>query len=214
MRLCGRPADARHRPLPRGAHGIPRGRQLGRLHGGGGYVADKFAALQQEFYKDFVTTDQLAKADDARALATENGKTMAEKAQKLGVELVEYITKDEALQPSVFTDVKEGAYYVDAVNWAVDKKVTSGKTETTFAPNDSCTRAQAVTFLWRAAGSPEPTASEMTFTDVKAGSYYYNAVLWAVENGVTTGASATTFDPAGDCTRGQIVTFLYRCLSK
>ena len=238
------------------------------------YVADKLAALQQELYKDFVTTDQLAKADDARALATENGKTMAEKTHKLGVELVEYITKDEALQPSVFTDVKEGAYYVDAVNWAVDKKVTSGKTETTFAPNDSCTRAQAVTFLWRAAGSPEPTASEMTFTDVKADSYYYkavlwavenkitsgmsdtlfapdatcsrsqivtflyrmqnspeskaenpftdvkadayyaNAVLWAVENGVTTGATATTFDPAGDCTRGQIVTFLYRCLNK
>ena len=238
------------------------------------YVADQLAALQQELYKDFVTTDQLAKADDARALATENGKTMAERAHKLGVELVEYITKDEALQPSVFTDVKEGAYYVDAVNWAVDKKVTSGKTETTFAPNDSCTRAQAVTFLWRAAGSPEPTASEMTFTDVKADSYYdkavlwavenkitsgmsdtlfapdatcsrsqivtflyrmqnspeskaenpftdvkadayyANAVLWAVENGVTTGASATTFDPAGDCTRGQIVTFLYRCLSK
>ena len=196
------------------------------------YVADQLAALQQELYKD------------------------------------------EALQPSVFTDVKEGAYYVDAVNWAVNKKVTSGKTETTFAPNDSCTRAQAVTFLWRAAGSPEPTASEMTFTDVKADAYYYkavlwavenkitsgmsdtlfapdatcsrsqivtflyrmqnspeskaenpftdvkadayyaNAVLWAVENGVTTGASATTFDPAGDCTRGQIVTFLYRCLSK
>ena len=238
------------------------------------YVADQLAALQQELYKDFVTTDQLAKASDARALATENGKAMAEKAHKLGVELVEYITKDEALQTSVFTDVKEGAYYVDAVNWAVDKKVTSGKTETTFAPNDSCTRAQAVTFLWRAAGSPEPTASEMTFTDVKADSYYdkavlwavenkitsgmsdtlfapdatcsrsqivtflyrmqnspeskaenpftdvkadayyANAVLWAVENGVTTGASATTFDPAGDCTRGQIVTFLYRCLSK
>ena len=79
------------------------------------YVADKLAALQQELYKDFVTTDQLAKADDARALATENGKTMAEKAHKLGVELVEYITKDEALQPSVFTDVKEGAYYRDQV---------------------------------------------------------------------------------------------------
>ena len=79
------------------------------------YVADKLAALQQELYKDFVTTDQLAKADDARALATENGKTMAEKAHKLGVELVEYITKDEALQPSVFTDVKEGAYYVDCL---------------------------------------------------------------------------------------------------
>ena len=160
--------------------------------------------------KDFVTTDQLAKADDARALATENGKTMAEKAHKLGVELVEYITKDEALQPSVFTDVKEGAYYVDAVNWAVDKKVTSGKTETTFAPNDSCTRAQAVTFLWRAAGSPEPTASEMTFTDVKADSYYYKAVLWAVENKITSGMSDTLFAPDATCSRSQIVTFLYR----
>ena len=238
------------------------------------YVADKLAALQQELYKDFVTTDELAKASDARALATENGKAMAEKAHKLGVELVEYITKDDALEPGHFTDVKAGAYYEDAVKWAVDKAVTSGKTVTTFAPNESCTRAQAVTFLWRAAGSPEPTASEMTFTDVKAGSYYYkavlwavenkitsgmsdtlfapdatcsrsqivtflyrmqnspeskaenpftdvkadayyaNAVLWAVENGVTTGASATTFVPAGDCTRGQIVTFLYRCLSK
>ena len=174
------------------------------------YVADQLAALQQELYKDFVTTDQLAKADDARALATENGKTMAEKAHKLGVELVEYITKDEALQPSVFTDVKEGAYYVDAVNWAVDKKVTSGKTETTFAPNDSCTRAQAVTFLWRAAGSLEPTASEMTFTDVKADSYYDKAVLWAVENKITSGMSDTLFAPDATCSRSQIVTFLYR----
>ena len=174
------------------------------------YVADKLAALQQGLYKDFVTTDQLVKADDARALVTENGKTMAEKAHKLGVELVEYITKDEALQPSVFTDVKEGAYYVDAVNWAVDKKVTSGKTETTFAPNDSCTRAQAVTFLWRAAGSPEPTASEMTFTDVKADSYYYKAVLWAVENKITSGMSDTLFAPDATCSHSQIVTFLYR----
>ena len=211
MRFCGRPADARHRPLPRRAHGIPRGRQLSRLHGGGAYVADKLAALQQEFYKDFVTTDQLAKADDARALATENGKTMAEKAHKLGVELVEYITKDEALQPSVFTDVKEGAYYVDAVNWAVDKKVTSGKSETTFAPNDSCTRAQAVTFLWRAAGSPEPKTAS-SFTDVPANAYYAKAVAWAVENGVTNGMTETTFAPDATCTRGQSVTFLYRAL--
>ena len=176
------------------------------------YVADQLAALQQELYKDFVTTDQLAKADDARALATENGKTMAEKAHKLGVELVEYITKDEALQPSVFTDVKEGAYYVDAVNWAVNKKVTSGKTETTFAPNDSCTRAQAVTFLWRAAGSPEPKGTAAGMTDVVSGSYYEKAVAWAIENGITTGTTATTFSPDATCTRGQSVTFLHRAL--
>ena len=175
------------------------------------YVADKLAALQQELYKDFVTTDELAKASDARALATENGKAMAEKAHKLGVELVEYITKDEALQPSVFTDVKEGAYYVDAVNWAVDKKVTSGKTETTFAPNDSCTRAQAVTFLWRAAGSPEPKTAS-SFADVPASAYYAKAVAWAVENGITNGMTETTFAPDATCTRGQSVTFLYRAL--
>ena len=88
------------------------------------YVADKLAALQQELYKAFVTTDELAKASDARALATENGKAMAEKAHKLGVELVEYITKDDALEPGHFTDVKAGAYYEDAVKWAVDKAVT------------------------------------------------------------------------------------------
>ena len=175
------------------------------------YVADQLATLQQELYKDFVTTDQLAKVDDARALATENGKTMAEKTHKLGVELVEYITKDEALQPSVFTDVKEGAYYVDAVNWAVDKKVTSGKTETTFAPNDSCTRAQAVTFLWRAAGSPEPKTAS-SFTDVPANAYYAKAVAWAIENGITNGMTETTFAPNATCTRGQSVTFLYRAL--
>ena len=174
------------------------------------YVADKLAALQQELYKDFVTTDELAKASDARALATENGKAMAEKAHKLGVELVEYITKDDALEPGHFTDVKAGAYYEDAVKWAVDKAVTSGKTVTTFAPNESCTRAQAVTFLWRAAGSPEPTASEMAFTDVKADSYYYKAVLWAVENGITSGMSDTLFAPNATCSRSQIVTFLYR----
>ena len=137
---------------------------------------------------------------------------MAEKAHKLGVELVEYITKDEALQPSVFTDVKEGAYYVDAVNWAVDKKVTSGKTETTFAPNDSCTRAQAVTFLWRAAGSPEPTTTRNPFRDVNAVTHssYYKAILWASQKGITSGTSTTAFSPDQVCTRAQIVTFLYR----
>ena len=122
-----------------------------------------------------------------------------------------YITKDEALQPSVFTDVKEGAYYVYGVNWAVDKKVTSGKTETTFAPNDSCTRAQAVTFLWRAAGSPEPKTAS-SFTDVPASAYYAKAVAWAIENEITNGMTETTFAPDATCTRGQSVTLLHRAL--
>lgn len=111
-----------------------------------------------------------------------------------------------------FTDVKAGDYYYDAVLWAVDKGITTGVSATRFDPNGSCTRAQAVTFLWRAMGSPAPTGASMSFTDVAADSYYYNAVLWAVENGVTTGTSETTFSPDAPCDRGQIVTFLHRAM--
>ena len=109
-----------------------------------------------------------------------------------------------------FVDVKEGAYYYDAVLWAVEQKITSGTSATTFSPDASCTRAQMVTFLWRAAGSPKVENGENPFTDVKADAYYYDAVLWAVEKGVTSGTSATTFSPDATVTRGQTVTFLYR----
>lgn len=109
-----------------------------------------------------------------------------------------------------FTDVLSGAYYEDAVVWAVKKGITSGTSATTFNPDGSCTRAQAVTFLWRAAGSPEPKSAAMPFTDVPAGSYFEKAVLWAVENGITKGTSDTTFTPDASCTRAQIVTFLWR----
>ena len=109
-----------------------------------------------------------------------------------------------------FTDVPSGAYYEDAVIWAVKKDITSGTSATTFNPDGSCTRAQAVTFLWRAAGSPEPKSATMPFTDVPAGSYFEKAVLWAVENGITKGTSDTTFSPDASCTRAQIVTFLWR----
>ncbi|MDD6316760.1 MAG: S-layer homology domain-containing protein [Clostridia bacterium] len=111
---------------------------------------------------------------------------------------------------SPLTDVPANAYYADAVDWAVGEGVTNGTSETTFSPNATCTRAQAVTFLWRAAGSPAPKTSEMPFTDVAEGSYYYDAVLWAVENGITNGTSDTTFSPNAECTRAQIVTFLWR----
>ena len=109
-----------------------------------------------------------------------------------------------------FSDVPEGAYYTDAVAWAVEKGVTSGTSGTTFSPNADCTRAQIVTFLWRAAGSPAPKSKESAFTDVVAGSYYETAVQWAVENGITSGTSATTFSPNAACTRAQTVTFLWR----
>ena len=109
-----------------------------------------------------------------------------------------------------FTDVPAGSYYEDAVIWAVDKGVTTGTSATTFDPNGICTRAQAVTFLWRTAGSPAAKSSAMPFADVKAGSYCYDAVLWAVEQGITKGTSETMFSPGATCTRAQIVTFLWR----
>ena len=109
-----------------------------------------------------------------------------------------------------FTDVADKAYYRDAVAWAVENGITKGTTATTFSPNATCTRAQAVTFLWRTAGSPKPETRTMPFADVPAGSYYYDAVLWAVENGITKGTSDTTFSPDATCSRAQIVAFLWR----
>ena len=109
-----------------------------------------------------------------------------------------------------FVDVPADAYYYDAVLWAAKNGITGGVDAAHFAPNATCTRAQVVTFLWRAAGSPAPKSSMIPFTDVPAGSYYEQAVLWAVENGITDGTSATTFSPDAVCSRGQIVTFLWR----
>ena len=108
-----------------------------------------------------------------------------------------------------FTDVPKSAYYYDAVDWAVGKEITDGVSATQFAPYASCTRAQIVTFLWHAAGSPEPKTVS-SFTDVPANAFYADAVNWAVANNVTNGTSATTFSPNADCTRAEIVTFLYR----
>lgn len=109
-----------------------------------------------------------------------------------------------------FTDVKESDYYYDAVAWALEMGITDGTSDTTFSPNASCTRAQMVTFLWRAAGSPEPSGKTNPFADVDETAYYFKALLWAVENGITDGTSATTFSPDMTCTRGQMAAFLYR----
>ena len=113
-------------------------------------------------------------------------------------------------QTGVFVDVATGSYYEDAVDWAVENGITQGTDDTHFSPDGICTRAQAVTFLWRAAGSPKPETRTMPFTDVPVGSYYYDAVLWAVENGITKGTSDTTFSPNMTCSRAQIVAFLWR----
>ena len=108
-----------------------------------------------------------------------------------------------------FSDVTKSDYYYNAVLWAVDQGITSGTTATTFSPNASCTRAQMVTFLWRANGSPK-AAKVNSFTDVSADAYYYDAVLWAAEKGITSGTTATTFSPDAVLTRAQTVTFLWR----
>ena len=119
-------------------------------------------------------------------------------------------TFTEEVKTSPFQDVPTDAYYYEAVKWAQKKGITGGTSATTFNPNGICTRAQAVTFLWRAAGSPAPKSTAMPFTDVAADSYYERAVLWAVENGITKGTSDTTFSPNATCSRAQIVTFLWR----
>ena len=114
-------------------------------------------------------------------------------------------------KPTVsFVDVPEGEYYYDAVAWAVANNITNGTDATHFSPKAGCTRAQVVTFLWRSAGEPEPTTKKNPFEDVDSNQYYYKAVLWAVEKGITNGTDKAHFSPKSTCTRGQIVTFLYR----
>lgn len=127
------------------------------------------------------------------------------------VEVAAEFVKEVEVSP--FADVATDAYYYDAVKWAVEKGVTNGVSETLFGPDQACTRAQIVTFLWRAAGSPEPKSGS-SFADVATDAYYAKAVAWAVENGITKGTSETTFHPDETCTRAQGVTFLYRALGK
>ena len=109
-----------------------------------------------------------------------------------------------------FADVRPGSYYYDAVRWAVENDITSGTSDDLFSPDAACTRAQVITFLWRATGSPQPVSRTNPFTDVPSNAYYRDAVLWAVEQGITNGVSATRFDPDATITRGQMAALLYR----
>ena len=108
------------------------------------------------------------------------------------------------IQPEGFTDIAADAYYYDAVQWAVDQEITTGTSELTFGPDDTCTRAQAVTFLWRAAGAPAPSDDRNPFRDVGADAYYHDAVLWAVENGITSGTGDAVFSPDESCSRAPV----------
>ena len=164
-----------------------------------------------------------------RATYVQNGKTYTVESQWLHVQPVQTgvnLDLDLPTAPSYpggillpgliiggdngFRDVAEGAYYYNAVEWAVDKGVTEGTGSGSFSPDRACTRGEIVTFLYRAAGCPVPVSEENPFTDVHQGDYYYDAVLWAVEQGITQGTSKTTFSPGTTCTRAQAVTFLYR----
>jgi len=109
-----------------------------------------------------------------------------------------------------FTDVPADSFYYEPVLWAVENGITNGVSSTEFGPGLACNRAQVVTFLHRSKGTPEPEITENPFEDVKEGDFFHKAVLWALENGVTTGADATHFNPNGQCQRAQVVTFLYR----
>ena len=113
-----------------------------------------------------------------------------------------------------FTDVEEGRFYYGSVLWAVEAGITKGTTATTFEPKKPCTRAEVVTFLWRAKGQPAPQSSVNPFVDVERGKWYTEAVLWAVAEGITTGTSATTFEPTKVCTRAEVVTFLWRTVGE
>ena len=119
----------------------------------------------------------------------------------------------KTVEVSPFADVMIDAYYYEAVKWAVKNGITDGVGDKLFAPGQPCTRAQIVTFLWHAAGSPEPMGAG-TFSDVPADSHFANAVAWAAANGITDGVGSGLFAPDSDCTRGQIVTFLYRVYNK
>ena len=177
----------------------------------GGSAIDKIT-------KDSGTTIDLAAYKPTRAGYTfagwfsDKALTKAVTSVKLTANTTVYAkwTQNGGTAQNPFVDVKEGAYYYDAVLWAVEQKITSGTSATTFSPDASCTRAQMVTFLWRAAGSPKVENGKNPFTDVQADAYYYDAVLWAVEQKITSGTSATTFSPDATVTRGQTVTFLYR----
>ena len=162
-----------------------------------------------------VTTEPTCTEKGVETRTCECGESETREVAALGHDYVNgECSRCDAVKEAHFVDVPVGNFYFDPVAWAVENDITTGMTETTFGPTLDCNRAQVVTFLWRAAGSPEPTITENPFVDVPAGSFYYKAVLWAVEEDITTGIDDSHFNPFGDCTRGQVVTFLWRAMGK
>jgi hypothetical protein len=157
-------------------------------------------------------TSKTVELTQGRAFTTTGSKVveLRYKNEKIGEYTINVTEKKTSSAKHPFTDVASGAYYENAVIWALSTGVTSGTSATTFAPEATCTRGQVVTFLWRASGSPEPASANNPFSDVKTGDFFYKAVLWAVEKGITSGTGANTFSPGATCTSAQIVTFLWR----
>lgn len=183
------------------------GEQGGKVYGAAGYIPGdpvKLQAIANSGYTFLGWFD----VDNALVSISTVYKFVAKEDLALTAVFADSVTSSTSAP--AFTDVTANAYYYDAVAWAVENGITAGTSATKFSPDASCTRAQTVTFLWRAAGSPAPKSAENPFTDVQPGTYYYDAVLWAVENGITAGTSAITFSPDATVTRAQTVTFLYR----
>ena len=176
-------------------------------------TVDKVAltALLEEA-QDLTSADAKQAVIFAQAML-ENPLATAKEVEAAVAALENALEQAEPIVPP-FTDVPVGEFYYESVLWAVSEGITTGATETTFNPNGKCLRGHVVTFLWRAAGSPEPTSSNNPFTDVKESDFFYKAVLWAVEEGITNGLTKTTFGPYAQCSRAQVVTFLYRAMGE
>ena len=158
-----------------------------------------------------VTTEATCTEAGVETRSCECGEVETRELPALGHDFVNGdCTRCDAVEEAPFTDVPAGEFYFDPVEWAVEKGVTNGEDATHFNPGGECLRAHVVTFLWRAAGSPDPKSNDNPFLDVKEGTFYYKAVLWAVENGITKGTSDTTFNPERVCNRAEVVTFLWR----
>ena len=165
---------------------------------GDGYAADYVDALGHSFGAWVVIQQPTVDEDGVEARVCSRCKHAEQRS----------IPKQE----NPFTDVPVGSFYYEPVMWAVENGITNGTTSTTFGPNDQCMRAHVVTFLWRAMGSPEPKLMVNPFVDVKSTDFYYKPVIWALENGITSGLDATHFGPTAYCNRAQVVTFLYRTM--
>lgn len=181
--------------------------------GQGGYVTGEWIPIDSvngnhSLNLEFEHTESATKP--TQKTASQNVKVTVKKPTPQDTESAPQTSINAESASRFFTDVPRDSYYFDAVRWAVEKGITNGTSATTFSPGNTCTRAQVVTFFWRNAGQPEPSSLTNPFSDVPEGSYYYKAVLWAVERSVTNGTSATTFSPNQPCTYAHVVTFLWR----